>query len=318
MTFTIDLEDRYLGAMLGLACGDAVGTTVEFCARGSFEPVVDMVGGGPFGLKPGQWTDDTSMALCLAKSLLERGTFDARDQMGRYLDWWRWGYLSATGVCFDIGETVRAALSRFESSGEPFCGDVDPSTAGNGSLMRLAPLVLYAFRTPDALLRLAADSSRTTHGAAEAIECCQLSAWIMRAALSGVRKSDLLPTCGVDWYQPAVAHLAEGRFKNKSVTQIKGTGYCVESLQAALWSFFSTNSFTEAVLVAANLGDDADTTGAIVGQLAGAYYGARSIPVAWRERLAMRSDIEGMARRLFQRFGGTARYVTADASGNAG
>lgn len=100
------LEERYRGCLLGLACGDAVGTTVEFMPRGSFVPVKDMRGGGPFGLAPGQWTDDTSMALCLAESLLTKGGFDAHDQMARYLNWWQWGYLSSTGECFDIGMTV--------------------------------------------------------------------------------------------------------------------------------------------------------------------------------------------------------------------
>jgi ADP-ribosyl-[dinitrogen reductase] hydrolase len=236
----IELEDRYLGALLGLACGDAVGTTVEFSARGSFAPVLDMVGGGPFDLKPGQWTDDTSMALCLAESFLAKGAFDARDQMGRYLNWWRWGYLSSTGACFDIGGTVRAALSQFERTGEPLCGDPDPQTAGNGSLMRLAPVVLYGYRAPETILQLAADSSRTTHGAAEAIECCQLFACIIHAALAGQPKNDLLHEHGFRWHQSAVARLAEGHFIDKPVTLIKGSGYCVESLEAALWCFFNT------------------------------------------------------------------------------
>jgi ADP-ribosyl-[dinitrogen reductase] hydrolase len=124
--------DRYQGTLLGLACGDAVGTTVEFCPRGSFSPVTDMTGGGPFGLEAGQWTDDTSMALCLAESLLEKDAFDPLDQMGRYLNWWRWGYLSSTGRCFDIGMTVRSALARYESTGEPYSGSSDPQSAGNG------------------------------------------------------------------------------------------------------------------------------------------------------------------------------------------
>src|SRR5215831_13959691 len=139
---TPKLRDRYEGTLLALACGDAIGTTVEFSPRGSFSPVQGMVGGGPFSLKPGQWTDDTSMALCLAESLIERQGFDARDQMVRYLNWWRWGYLSSTGDCFDIGMTTKAALARFEETGEPFAGSVDPQAAGNGSLMRLAPVVL--------------------------------------------------------------------------------------------------------------------------------------------------------------------------------
>lgn len=101
-------RSRYLGTLLGLACGDAVGTTVEFSPRGSFKPVTDMVGGGPFGLKSGQWTDDTSMALCMAESLLTKGAFDAGDQMTRYLNWSHWGYLSSTGDCFD-GRNCRPA-----------------------------------------------------------------------------------------------------------------------------------------------------------------------------------------------------------------
>jgi ADP-ribosyl-[dinitrogen reductase] hydrolase len=137
------LRERYAGCLVGLAVGDAVGTTVEFKSRGSFPPVTDMTGGGPFGLRPRQWTDDTSMALCLGESLLAHGGFNPRDQMGRYLNWWKWGYMSATGSCFDIGLTVRAALERYEKTGEPYSGSLDPETAGNGSLMRLAPVVLF-------------------------------------------------------------------------------------------------------------------------------------------------------------------------------
>src|SRR5688500_5205401 len=107
----------FRGCLLGLAVGDAVGTTVEFMPRGSFPPVTDMVGGGPFGLQPGQWTDDTSMALCLATSLIAKKGFDANDQMDRYWRWYREGYLSSTGKCFDIGNTVRDALERYHHTG---------------------------------------------------------------------------------------------------------------------------------------------------------------------------------------------------------
>jgi ADP-ribosyl-[dinitrogen reductase] hydrolase len=102
-----------------------------------------MTGGGPFDLKPGQWTDDTSMALCLAESLIESRGFDPADQMRRYVHWYRDGYLSSTGRCFDIGMTVAQALHRFEATGDPFSGSADPSMAGNGSLMRLAPVAMY-------------------------------------------------------------------------------------------------------------------------------------------------------------------------------
>lgn len=289
--------ERYLGCLLGLACGDAVGTTVEFSARGSFAPVTDMVGGGPFGLKAGQWTDDTSMALCLAESLLTKG-FDAHDQMTRYANWWKWGYLSSTGHCFDIGMTVRSALHDFMQTGEPFSGSSDPYSAGNGSLMRLAPTVLYAYPDFTSALRFAADSSRTTHGASEAVESCQLFATLLYRVLHGVEKSALLRDLPFTPNEAKIAALKAGRFLEKPEAEIEGSGYCVASLEAALWCFYRTDNFRDAVLRAVNLGDDADTTGAIVGQLAGAYYGVEDIPVSWRDRLAMSADIEDMAIKL--------------------
>jgi len=137
----LDLRSRSRGALLGLAAGDALGTTLEF--QPGPHQLTDMVGGGPFGLWPGEWTDDTSMALCLACSLVELGRFDAADQMQRYVDWWREGYMSSNGRCFDIGNTVATALRRFQATGEPHAGSTDPFTAGNGSLMRLAPVPLF-------------------------------------------------------------------------------------------------------------------------------------------------------------------------------
>ena len=130
----MDTEDRFRGCLLGLAVGNAVGTTLEFKPPGSFKPISDMVGGGPFRLKPGEWTDDTSMALCLAESLIAKQCFDPSDQLQRYLKWYREGHLSSNGRCFDIGNTVRHALTRFEKTGEPYSGSTDHSSAGNGSL----------------------------------------------------------------------------------------------------------------------------------------------------------------------------------------
>lgn len=294
-----EIEDRFYGALLGLACGDALGTTVEFSPRGSFAKVTGMTGGGPFHLKPGQWTDDTSMALCLAESFAEKRAFDPVDQMTRYLNWWQWGYLSSTGTCFDIGNTVRTALSKFQSSGDPFSGDSTYESAGNGSLMRLAPVAMFGFSNPATITKLAGDSSRTTHGAAEAIESCQLLALIIYGCLMGEEKHTLLDKIEFTFYQPKVNALSKGSFLAKKYEEIKGTGYCIDSLEAALWCFFNTNSYKEAVLSAVNLGDDADTTGAIAGQLAGAFYGSKAIPMEWREVIAMREDIEAIALQLY-------------------
>ncbi len=295
----INLRQRYAGALVGLAVGDAVGTTVEFRKRGTFAAVTDMTGGGPFSLAPGQWTDDTSMALCLAESLLAKPGFDAQDQMGRYLNWWRWGYLSSTGVCFDIGNTVSAALSRFETSGDPYAGSTGVMTAGNGSLMRLVPVVLYYFPVSEDVDQYAAESSRTTHAAPEAIECCRLFAHILSQALRGREKHALLDGSTIELQEPNVKNLACGSYSTKSIEQIRGTGYAVAALEAALWCFQHTTSFESAVLQAANLGDDADTTAAIVGQLAGAHYGLNGIPADWRQRLHMSDEIVSYADRLF-------------------
>lgn len=300
--------ERFRGALVGLAAGDALGTTLEFRAPGTFTPITDMVGGGPFGLKPGQWTDDTSMAMCLALSLLECGGFDAHDQMVRYTRWYREGYWSSTGHCFDIGNTVSGALRRFERTGEPFSGSTDPYSAGNGSLMRLAPVVLFYANTPQIAIERAADSSRTTHGAAAAVDACRYMAALIIGALRGENKQTMLANdywpvengSAVPRLVPEIAEIADGSFRRRQPPQIKGTGYVVRSLEAALWAFSSSDDFRSGCLQAANLGDDADTTAAIYGQLAGAYYGENAIPTAWRSKLSRYDDIVDVAESLYE------------------
>jgi ADP-ribosyl-[dinitrogen reductase] hydrolase len=291
-------RDRHRGALLGLATGDAVGTTLEFRPRGTFAPITDMVGRGPFGLAPGEWTDDTSMALCLGTSLVECGGFDAQDQMERYCRWMEEGYLSSTGHCFDIGNTVRDALGSYRTTGEPYSGPVAAHTAGNGSLMRLAPVVMFAAPCRERALSLAAESSRTTHGAAECIEACQLFAVFLLRALAGASREEILTRVEIPLTRPKLAAIAGLAFLAKDADAIHGTGYVVASLEAALWCFAHTHTFRDAVLAAANLGDDADTTAAICGQLAGAHYGASGIPADWREKLALRNEIEALADQL--------------------
>ena len=298
----MELRDRFRGALLGLAAGDAVGTSVEFEPRGRFAPVTDMTGGGPFALAAGQWTDDTSMALCLATSLLERGGFDARDQMDRYWRWAETGYLSSTGSCFDIGGTVRAALERYRQKGLPFAGSAYPDTAGNGCIMRLAPISMYYFPDMAAVELHAGLSSRTTHGAAECVDACRLLARIVCRALHGrpreeVAYGDRETFAGAD----KIVDIARGSFAGKAEGQVRGTGYVVESLEAALWCFMNTDSFEAAVLRAANLGDDADTTAAVCGQVAGAFYGAGGIPARWRALLSFGAEITLLADRMFAR-----------------
>ncbi|MET0547693.1 MAG: ADP-ribosylglycohydrolase family protein [Xanthomonas sp.] len=292
--------DRFRGCLLGLAVGDAVGTTLEFKAPGSFAPIDDMVGGGPFELRPGQWTDDTSMALCLAHSLLYRQGFDAADQMNRYCNWYRHGYLSSTGVCFDIGNTVRAALERYLQGGPAFSGSDDPRAAGNGALMRLAPVAMFYAQRPDELAERAADSSRTTHAAAEVLDASRLFAFQLRAALRGDARTQVLqPTGAPPMQTPALRALVDRDHAAVPAAQIRGTGYVLDALSAALWCFATTDNFADAVLRAANLGDDADTTAAICGQLAGAFYGIDGIPMAWCTRVQDAAEIVALADRLY-------------------
>ena len=300
-------RDRFRGCLLGLAAGDALDTTLEFKRPGTFQPIHDMIGGGPFGLKPGQWTDDTSMALCLAASLIERGGFDAKDQMNRYLRWYRDGYLSSTGECFDIGNTIKTALSRFRNTEEPYSGTTDEMSAGNGSLMRLAPVPMYFAGDAAEAIDRSADSSRTTHGAKEAVDSCRYFAGLLVGALKGVGKETLLAPhyCPVEglWERSPLAEriacIGGGSFKDRNPPAIKGTGYVVQSMEAALWALHKSQDFREGALLAVNLGDDADTTGAIYGQIAGAHYGAEAIPAEWRERLTMATKIASVADSLY-------------------
>jgi ADP-ribosylglycohydrolase len=301
-------RNRFRGSLLGLAVGDAIGTSVEFQPPGTFPPVTDMLGGGPFSLPVGAWTDDTSMALCLAESLVERRGFDPVDQLQRYLRWYREGHWSSTGRCFDIGIATRVALDDFEKAGQPYPGDAYPTAGGNGPLMKLAPVALaYAARPADAVTR-AAESARTTHGAPEAIDASRYFAGLLVGALNGADARVLLhdgryePAEGLWQREPLhwkVAEVADGSYLHKEPPFIRGTGYVVHSLEAALWALGSTRTFEDGVLAAVNLGNDADTTAAIAGQLAGALYGLDAIPERWRERVVMGDEIVGMADRLF-------------------
>ncbi len=292
-------DTRYRATLLGLACGDAVGTTVEFRKRGSFAPLTDMVGGGPFRLQKGQWTDDTSMALCLGHSLVQQRGFDAVDQMQRYCDWFQRGYMSSTGACFDIGNTVRAALQQFLQDKNPWAGSTDPNSAGNGGIMRLAPVPLFYALDYERTVHFCGESSRTTHAAYEAIECARLFGAQIRVALLGGSKAEILQGGGYVPSLPSVRALIQPAFLAKPEQAIRGSGYVLHALEAALWCFAGTENFRDAVLRAANLGEDADTTAAIVGQLAGAFYGMDALPDSWVDSLAQRDAIMGLADQLF-------------------
>jgi ADP-ribosyl-[dinitrogen reductase] hydrolase len=302
----VTAEDRAIGALIGLAAGDAVGTTLEFRRPGTFEPITDMVGGGPFGLVPGAWTDDTSMALCLAESILDTGALDLADQMRRYVLWHEEGYLSSTGRCFDIGTTTTQQLARFVRTGEPVDPHPDDDAAANGSLMRLAPVAIRWHTDLEQVIHQAAESSLPTHAASRPVDACKVLGAMTAALIHGQPANEVLSPAFWRFgsLHPEVAAVAAGSWQHREPPDIKGSGYCVAALEAALWAVAGASSFAEAVLRAANLGDDADTTAAIAGQLAGARWGMSGIPNAWVDRLVLRERIVELASRLFVAGGG--------------
>jgi ADP-ribosylglycohydrolase len=297
--------NRRRGAFLGLAVGDALGAAVEFKPPGTFEPVSGYRGGGPHDLDPGEWTDDTSMALALADSIAERG-WDLHHQAERYLAWWKTGAYSVTGCCFDIGNTTRAALRRFDASRDVrTCGDDSSDASGNGSIMRLAPVpVAYMDLFPDSnaqLVRRLIESSQTTHASPQCVSACVYMGVMLCGLLHGLPREHVLGVEFVRTHLSAhslhaeVEDIARGSYRRRTPV---GSGYVVRSLEAALWAFHDAVDFREAVLRAVNLGDDADTTGAVCGQLAGAYFGESGIPQEWREGLSGRAIIDPILARL--------------------
>ncbi len=286
------MRDRAVGALIGLAIGDAVGAAIEFSPKPRFALLTDMIGGGPHGLQRGQWTDDTAMALALADSLAQAPTLDPADLMRRFVAWYTAGSYSCTGTCFDIGNTTRASLQRFIKTGDPIAGNTDASASGNGALMRLAPVAIRHWHDPDTLLRVAELQTRTTHGSTQTVVASRVFAELLAAAIAGASLPEVVAL-------PA-ARGVEGGFLRLHRDVIAGSGHVSASLRAALWAVARTTDFRSAILLAANLGEDADTTAAVAGQLAGAIHGVSGIPQDWRDALAWRERIEHAAENLFE------------------
>ena len=305
------IQERYRGAMLGLAVGDALGVPAEFKDRGTFPKITEMIGGGPFRLNPGEWTDDTTMALCLANSLIEKNGFDAIDQMEKYWSWVENGYMSSNGRMFDIGDKTSDSLCKYRKTKNPFAGgNRDDTSSGNGSLMRLVPIPLFFKDGPHplAFMDYAVHSSELTHGSMDCICSCIYFSGLIVGALNGVTKEKLLEP----YYFPiedkkpnlesdGLLDIIMGTYKNKTEDQIKSTGYVLHTLEAALWCFYTTETFEDGLIKAVNLGYDSDTTGAVYGQLAGAYYGVQSIPQRWLDKTVMCNIIIDVADKLLEK-----------------
>lgn len=305
-------RDRAIGALVGLAMGDALGTTFEFVQRDSYTPLVGIVGGGKFGLPAGKWTDDTSMVLCLADSLLtHRGELDQDDLMTRFYHWWGSGYNSSMSSCVDIGNTVRSSLLRYAQTGNPAAGPVEPTMAGNGALMRLAPVAILAHNNPSYARLLAVQQTIVTHGTPECKEASRLLTHILCNAINGATtKSELFDVATFQTDLLSVHELAHSTgswsWQTKERYQIQSTGYVMHSLEAALWAIWRSDSAHDALLLAANLGGDADTIAAITGQIAGAFYGFEALKLIntngnyWFPTIYQGSLIAHRAEQLFE------------------
>jgi ADP-ribosyl-[dinitrogen reductase] hydrolase len=291
------LQNKFIGSFLGLAIGDALGAPIEFETRDSYTPITQMRAGGPFNLQVGQWTDDTSLALCMAASLIEKKQFNPEDITKRFYEWFKNGYMSCTGHCFDIGNTTKRALMRFVESGVYFAGStIDP--ASNGSLMRLAPIPIFFHDDLDKTLFFAGESSRLTHAPVICVDACKALALLIHRALNGKSKNEILDykpdelkVC------PEIEAILKGSY-NKTREEISAKGLAITCLEAALWAFSQTDNFNDGVLLAVNLGEDSDTTGAVFGQLAGAFYGAKSFRTDFLESLWERKLIESLTLNL--------------------
>lgn len=272
--------DRAWGSMLGLMIGDALGTTLEFSQRDANPLHTEITGGGPFKLPRGAYTDDTAMAFALADSLFEKDEIDEKTLMDKFVSWWREGTYSSGLGCFDIGITTRQALSKYEKTGNPIAGDTNPSAAGNGSLMRLSPIAVKWRKDIVKAMIMARRQSATTHAAPECLDACAYFASLLVRAINGEGKEEILSPTHWDG-EGKIAAIARGLWRGKARDEIKSTGYVIDTLEAAIWCVANSENFEQALILAVNLGGDADTIGAVTGQLAGAIWGARNIPERW-------------------------------------
>lgn len=322
------IQPRIRGALFGLATVDALGGPVEFKPRHSFPLLTEMLPNDNFDLPAGCWTDDTSMTLCLADSLTATyPAYDAADCVKRYLRWMTDSYLGSSDTCFDIGNTTLDALTswegllehddRLEPGTEAYVKMVDKAQAaidrkfnqerycGNGSLMRVLPVSLLHFDDHARAMYVAEMSSRATHPHEKNIRACQLYTALVVRTLKGGSKEDMCKSIAGGEYGPELekrfgALRTPADWEQRPEKSVNSSGFVLSTLDAALWSFFSTATFEAGAIRAVNLGEDADTVGAVYGGLAGAFYGIDAIPQRWLSQLVKQELIEGVLEAVLK------------------
>ena len=314
------MRNIWLDGIMGLVVGDALGMPVQFIEREELKncPVTTMEGFGTYNMPPGTWSDDSSMALATLVSIRAKNGIDCDDIMGRFMDWNLKGDYTPAGEAFDQGNTCMGAIFHYAKYKDyKTCGKTGERANGNGALMRIMPVCLYAYEkvsknewTEKQAIEAVHLVSSLTHNHMRSKMACGIYYFMVKSILDNEGDLSARLQTGVDeakrFYQADIANYVEfahygrlldsDRFSQYNEKDIKSSGYVVDSLEAAVWSLLGTDSFEEALLKAVNLGDDTDTVGAIAGGLAGLYYGYKKIPKEWRKVIVRREWVEGVCK----------------------
>lgn len=303
-----EADSRPQALLLGIAVADALGVPVEFKKRGSFH-VDGMTGYGTYNLPPGTWSDDTSMTLALADALLPED-LNLDGLAYRFIQWRDNATFTPYGQTFDVGNATNRAIDRLRKGIAPEnAGGRDERDNGNGSLMRIAPLVFYMFNRPAReRYEITRKVSAITHAHPVAVTACFIFIDFLNLIARGRSKKAAYVELQADfaYYKRFLDENAFAKFDrilNNDITRleekdIKSDGYVVNTLEAAIWAFLTTENYRQAVLKAVNLGEDTDTVGAVAGAMAGLYYGLKDIPEEWLDKLVKREEIQDIAIRM--------------------
>lgn len=291
-------HNQYLAAIIGHAVGDAMGIPTEFSKREELlkNPVLEMIDSPDLGLPAGSWSDDTAMEIATIDSFIHKKCFDYKDIMDRWVKWINESEYTSTGVTFDIGRTCLKAIKKYCNGSAPLqCGSTSINENGNGSLMRILPVALYAYmRNLDdiSIQRLTDEMSSLTHAHEVSRLGCYIYVQFVICLLKEYEKEDAYRYVqDLDYSSYNVnsinlyTRILDGQIEGQILDDIKSTGYIVDTLECVLWIFMNARNYKEAIIASTNIGGDTDTIGAIVGSMAGIYYGIDSIPSKWLDKL---------------------------------
>ncbi len=307
----MDFLQKVKAVMIGHAVGDALGVPVEFASREELDnaPIIDMEGNGTYPVPKGSWSDDTSMSIALLDSLINGINY--KDIMQKFLEWLNFAKYTPTNIVFDVGNTTSKSILLYAINKVPAleCGQKSEYDNGNGSIMRIHPVVLYLYDKDMPLeekIEIIHNVSALTHAHIRSKIACGIYAFVLWEILKNPTIESV--RIGIDKAEDFYKNEEELKYFQRIFSKtfiltkredIKSGGYVVETLESALWCLLTTNNFRKCVLKAVNLGDDTDTTAAVAGGLAGAMYGYDNIPDKWKETLIKRDYIESLCVKAF-------------------